>query len=464
MNKYLLIFLAVVGGSLFYYFFFEKMFGVSIVLFAVYMYTIFFAANRKGKFNFLNSILFVSVMMIAGTFAIYSNLFLAPINILILPVLLYYHCTLLVYSRKNESRFSLVFVTVKKQVNALVTSIKQLKNMFLHSNKKYTNVKKVLLGLIISIPLLMLVMSLLVSSDDNFAHMVGDVHEQIFSALFDNPQLIVITVASLFLFTFLHAVQDDSLSEMKKKKISQKNIDLIITGTILTLLNVVYILFTVSQFQYFFTENPTSSAYTYAEYARKGFGELVIVTVINFIVLLVCVYFVQIKTKIEKVMMNSLLSGLVLFSVVMLCSAFRRLSLYELAYGFTYARFFVHIVMIVIGIFLFVAFIRIWFMKIPLLKFYLVMGLVGYVMLNYMSPDRMIIAQNMERYEETGKIDLDYMLQLSAESLPYMESLRGKVPFTSDIEKRIKNKYKFYEEWQQDFFSWNWSVQKVLKK
>ena len=67
------------------------------------------------------------------------------------------------------------------------------------------------------------------------------------------------------------------------------SMDGIITLTVLLLLDLVYVLFVAIQFKYFFS-GTLGDGYTYAEYARRGFFELLFVTLINLTVTTVVIH------------------------------------------------------------------------------------------------------------------------------------------------------------------------------
>src|SRR5690625_6827275 len=103
-------------------------------------------------------------------------------------------------------------------------------------------------------------------------------------------------------------------------------------------------------------------------------------------------------------------------SGVMLTSAFKRLSLYEQAYGFTMDRFLAHAFMIFLMVIFAYTFIRVWVKRISLIHFYLIVGLIFYTVLNVINVEQFIVDKNLERYEQTGKIDVNtlYIIYINA--------------------------------------------------
>lgn len=126
-----------------------------------------------------------------------------------------------------------------------------------------------------------------------------------------------------------------------------------------------------------------------------------------------------------QTMLNGMLCLLVGCTVVMLISAYIRLSLYEEAYGFTFTRVLVHSFMIFLGVILLLAFIKVWRKRLPLLKLFIIIGLSAYVLLNYMNLDSLIAENNLERYKQTGKLDTGYIKSLSYDVIPVIIHFRS---------------------------------------
>ena len=141
------------------------------------------------------------------------------------------------------------------------------------------------------------------------------------------------------------------------------------------------------------------------------------------------------QKALEKVN-HALLYILVGCSGVMLYSAYMRLALYEHIYGYTYIRFLVHAFMILLALLLIIAGFRIRYPRIPLTKCYIVIGLLAYVLVNYIGMDRIIAGNNIERFRETGKIDAGYLADLSADTVPMLiEFSRDEYPLLQNLLK-----------------------------
>jgi hypothetical protein len=205
------------------------------------------------------------------------------------------------------------------------------------------------------------------------------------------------------------------------------------SATILGSVNLLFVAFVTFQFQYLFggERNISFAGYTYAEYARRGFGEMVFVA---FLVLLLFILLSQVAKR-ENATERRTYSwlGVALFALVavILASAYQRLLLYESAYGFSQIRIYSHIFMIWLGLLL--AAIVVLEIKEHQRAFGLAMlgAVVGFAAtLGVINVDGFIVHANLERarlgYELNGEaeayryqgVDFDYLMDLSTDAVP----------------------------------------------
>jgi hypothetical protein len=190
-------------------------------------------------------------------------------------------------------------------------------------------------------------------------------------------------------------------------------------ATVLIVINIIYVLFTAIQFSYLFggMKYMLPESFTYSEYARRGFFELLAVTLINFSILIGAINLLKREGKRVNSLVRVLNSLLVICTMVMLFSAHVRMSLYEEMYGYTYLRMLTHAFMAFLLVLFLIALYKIWNERISLLKPYIVVALTAYVLINYINVDVIIARNNMERYEKTKVIDVRYMSSLSYDAV-----------------------------------------------
>lgn len=425
----------------------EELIGMSYSVFLAIFYGTFFYLFRKNSFTNkqIGGLVFASVWLLSISYTITGLPFFNVLNLLLIPVLVFIHLVLitgpsaiawhtpaflLFLGRKIAQMFRygirLVRLNGGKTKNSLDKTV-------------YGTIRKVAIGILIAIPLLFVVLSLLTSADMQFARMLASFPGELLNF---NTDLIfrgirVAIIAIVFLL-FFKTVWKKPKQPVQALHDLPRNWDHIITITVLVLVNLVYLLFTVVQFRYFFSGS-LEAGFSYAEYARRGFFELILVTIINFAILLTSLTFVKRHTSI---VMKGMLTLLIGFSGIMLISSFMRLMLYEEAYGFTRLRILAHSFMIFLAIILLYTLFKVWIERLSLARFYLISALFYYVGLNIIGIDQIIVSNNIDRYEQTGKIDIAYLGLLSDAAVPELVALyeeHPEIPGLSIVLKERQN-------------------------
>ncbi|MFG2064999.1 DUF4173 domain-containing protein [Micromonospora sp. NPDC048871] len=163
---------------------------------------------------------------------------------------------------------------------------------------------------------------------------------------------------------------------------------------------------------------------SYAEYARSGFWQLVVVTVLTLAVLGGVTRFARRERHLDRVLLRVLLGLLSALTVVIVVSALSRMYTYQKVYSFTGERIFVMAFELLLGavfLMILVAGVRWRGGWIPRLATALaVVLLLGLAVLN---PEDYAARRNVARYQETGRIDAWYLRALSADATPALAAL-----------------------------------------
>ena len=429
--------LALIVGIIFDYLLFEKAIGVSYPLFLAVFYCVFWVASHK-RVSFqidFGWFLFIPILLLSAAFAIHSNPVLLARNSVLIPLLLLVQTTLLVYgyewsSVRCVSRFigrltDHISVNVPKVLLELISLAKVANRM---APEKRKSLKNIFIGLIISVPLLVIVIPLLASADTVFQKFLADILKSLESigSIPLAEHVGVIGIITVLLFGYLAVVLKAEVEGVSVPvERGTGGSDATIVVTVLVMVNAVYILFCAIQFTYLFGGEKVIRSipdYTYAEYARRGFFELIIVTVINLSILLIGLHFTKNDGKFDR-LVHGLRCLLVLCTVILLYSAHLRLTLYEEAYGYTYDRIFAHTFIGFLFILFMLTLYKLWRKELPLIKAFAIAALLTYTALNYVNVDAIIARKNIERYLKTGKIDLDYLQELSYDAIPELTRL-----------------------------------------
>jgi hypothetical protein len=123
-------------------------------------------------------------------------------------------------------------------------------------------------------------------------------------------------------------------------------------GVVLGVVNLLFLSFMLVQLQYLFggTQHVLETAgLTYAEYARRGFFELVTVTALTLPVLVGVTASVRPESALERRVHHGLAAALVVLLLALVMSAAGRMRLYQLEYGWTLDRVHATVLMLWIG-------------------------------------------------------------------------------------------------------------------
>ncbi|PYO10911.1 MAG: hypothetical protein DMD30_01675 [Gemmatimonadetes bacterium] len=207
---------------------------------------------------------------------------------------------------------------------------------------------------------------------------------------------------------------------------------------------VVLWIFVVLQISYFIQPPPVAvnSGVTFAEYARRGFGELSFAATIVGAIILVLEYArpSDASEKDRTLLMRLELALLVALELV-LFSAFRRVILYEQAYGFTTARLFAQAYMLVMSLVLIALGIEVVRRSVSVAfgRRVAEIALGVFTVLVFWNYEAWIVNRNIDRGVESGKFDLDYARRLSSDAIPTLVARRRELgpEAAASIEKSI---------------------------
>ncbi|NBI28673.1 DUF4153 domain-containing protein [Chengkuizengella marina] len=425
--------------------FFHGTVGVSYIIFVVAFYWLYYWRFRKFPLSNhrLGFLLLICIWLLALSYLLYTNPFFYAMNTIIIPCLIIIHIVLISSQSKiqwYQWRFvSLIFKSVFDSFSFIGQFFKIFNPLMSTKMNKGSAqaVKKIGLGLLVSFPVLVIVINLLSSADQNFSSLLSNLQNMMINVSISEwiTRTIIIIIYTFAVFGFIGSLRKSN-TVVTSKAVETKlfTIDGIVIATILVVLDVVYLLFVSVQFQYFFSDS-LHSGYTYAEYARRGFFELLLVSLINLSVLSGVLAFTKVDSKKMKRLIQILLTILIISSGIMLVSAFLRLNLYEEFYGYTFFRVLPHSFMVYLGIVFTYTLVKVWIDRLTLRHFYFISALIYYTFLNVMNVDQFIVNENMKRYVETGSIDVNYMSQSDPGIIELMD-LYEKNP--KDIEQKIK--------------------------
>jgi hypothetical protein len=162
-----------------------------------------------------------------------------------------------------------------------------------------------------------------------------------------------------------------------------------------------------------------TSGLTYAEYARSGFAQLVVVALLTLVVIAGTARYAPARSRREALARQGLLAALCLFTVVILVSAHHRLALYEEAFGFTRLRFGARAAIWWLAVVFVLLLLAGASRRTSALPRTIVLATgVAIVAVGYLRPDALIARWNVERFELVGAVDTAHLAGLSADAVP----------------------------------------------
>lgn len=200
------------------------------------------------------------------------------------------------------------------------------------------------------------------------------------------------------------------------------SLGIIEVGMVLALLDVLFLSFVLVQVRYFFggaSRVQATTGLTYAEYARRGFFELVTVAALVLPLLLFADWLLNKENPVNARIFRALAGAQLLMLFVIMASALQRMRLYQTEYGLTELRLYTTAFM---G---WLAVVFVWFAATVLrgrrqsFAFgALVAGYLLITILHVLNPDAFIAQVNVARASAGRSFDARYVGSLSADAVP----------------------------------------------
>lgn len=196
---------------------------------------------------------------------------------------------------------------------------------------------------------------------------------------------------------------------------------------------VVLWLFVVLQVSYLIHPPPAAigSGVTFAEFARRGFGELSFaVTIVSAIIIVLEFARPAELQEADRLVLRRLELGLVVALELILLSAFRRVILYEQAYGFTEARVFAQAYMIVVALAIAALAweIRNGRISVAFGRRVAEIALGVLTILVFWNYHAWIVNKNIDRAIAGEKFDITYLTQRWPDAIPTLVARRNEIP------------------------------------
>ena len=478
--------------------------------------TIFFEASlvisychtkkRKIKVDTFHNISFCLLMILSLSFSLFSNSLALGIDFLFIT---FAHAYWL-YSIGEEKEDSFInelmtsiFIYPFMNYGALFGALfDNLSSDVLKKKKSKStgNLKWILLGLCIAIPLVCIVSYLLVMSDEMFEAMLKVMFKTKLSTTFDDLltnimkyvwYIIVGLPLAMAVFSIWYtkytedkksALPNSNTYQYTRKEKAIENYRIAPPAMMYAIaipLCCVYFLYLISQVAYFISfiaDNLLPKDYTIVDYARSGFFELCVVVAINLVLILLLLILTNRPNNVMPTGLRVITILMSAFTLIFIGTALYKMFMYIKTYGFTPAR--IHTI-------LFMSFLLVVFILIIANQFFKNMKFSAIVMVvaiafmlgyNIIDVDSFVAKQNIKLYEE-DKIPwmgMKLVYELDYSALQYL------APFASEennglsseendaLDRELRNSYEEHNESysidsHKDLFSFNFNEYRTHK-
>ena len=468
MINYIVILVLSIWNSILFY---GKELGISVILFNIPLLILLIYSYRKNNLiNNKEGLLFIiPIILLSTTYLLYDNEFFSFFNVPIIAILF---ILLHIYTIKPEKD---IINLLNKGVLILIEPLTYFSNVFndiikIKKDKKFKPKEdnKNLKSLIIIIPIVVLVLILLSTSDMIFGSFFKNIFKifdniNISESLIDNTLEILFRIAIIgFLFLFISSTLLYLKDRYLKEKETPTNSTIIDSNTIkylLIILNIIYVIFDIIQIKSLILKN-ISMDITYAEYARQGFFQLMLVSIINISIILISK---RINDKKDIKLINIMNYIMIFLTIIIIISSFIRMHMYEVAYGYTLLRLLVYFTLITEIILLLPTIAYIHNPKISILNYYMVIMITMYTLINFINVDYVIADKNITRYHNKQKLDINYLCNYHADNMPLLVDLYNE---TNDykIKTRLNQYFKDYKNFKiNGFQEYNISKDRAIK-
>ncbi len=419
--------------------FYSQSLGVNVVLFTVPLciFLVHVLKNKELIKNKYGLIYIIPIILLSASYFIYDNNVFKVLNVFVITLLyifMYIFTINPTYKLGNiiTNTFSLIFEPFGKIDNVfrLIKSNKKEK-----SNK---NLGKILKSIAIIIPIVLLIIYLLSSADEVFRLFFNDIFEWIKNLTLERIifELIGRGIIVFILFTYISSVLNYLIFNYKNvnntEKVINKEYDTTTIKMLLTILNVIYVFFDIIQIRSLLLHRMAMDI-TYSEYAKRGFFELLVVSLLNLIFILIAK---KQENKNDGIYIKANSIIMVFLTLIIIASSFIRMYMYQDAYGCTFLRLMTYVVLITEVFMLVPTIMYILDSKIKVLRYYIPIAVFAYTIVNLFPVNGYIAKYNIDRYYSTGKLDIEYLTYYqTSDNIPELIKLYNK---TDDEDIKIK--------------------------
>jgi len=415
--------------------------------------------TKSGYRQHLKSLIALGVTVMASLhFLLFDNAFIFFLTF-VFAAMLFVYWVMITTGRSIDRSLSVTFVGDVVQQGFIVpfrnfgTGVVVLSRYF--RDRSYSGVLLAFLGVLLFLPLLAAVISLLMSADLAFETFLTGVFSslQLADVMPYVWQFILGIPVALYLFGLIfgdsqarhtHTITSASLG--RGALIARVAPRVMIYSALLAFC-FIYALFFIVQGAYLFSgfAEKLPEAFTYAEYARRGFFELCAVTGINLVVLTITHLLMRRPLGVEPRELRIITAALAGFTLLLITAALSKMLMYINTYGLTLLRVYTSWFMILLFVVFLTLFIR-QLSRFNAARIIIVSFVVLFTLLSFSNVDGLVAAYNVSVYESalrTGdleRIDIEALAGLSDGALAEMYSWYQRLSEQDAVEALLRRR------------------------
>ncbi len=460
--------------------------GASIHFFVLSAFTFLYAKFKKVKLStaVVAGLCFVPVFGLSFLLVVDESL--RAMNVFF--ILVYYAFTCINIRRTSKEFWTDNFIlryfsdTVYKPFAdygaCILAMIKKDEEQEGKKHKSIANLKYVILGLVVALPICFLIIYLLYNADEMFAKIIDYILSGFLEKILKNIGLAILGIpVAFYLYGLLYSASRDRVVD---KSASKKNRHVIPASAIYAFtipIIVVYIMFFFSQLPYFLSafSHFLPENFSYAEYARRGFFELSVVVVINLLIIFLIMSFCKLNDSNERPTGIRTLS--VIFSTLtltLIATALSKMFMYIENYSLTLLRVYVVWFMILLALMFLMIIIKQFTNNFNLPRNVFMAFVVMFFVLTFSNLDGRIAQYNVDRYYQGVDAELDVRMitnELSPACIKHILPLLEDAKISKDDKVlilryvvRFKDRYENREDPVRSFdFESYFAYKEVLK-
>lgn len=331
----------------------------------------------------------------------------------------------------------------------------------------------VLRGLTIALPIVIFFALLLSSADAIFSQTLTDLFNAGKIIEYFARFLVILLAAWILAGTFLHAAarsRDETLfsdsSEARKKRLG-------LTETVIVLgsVAILFLIFVIIQFQYFFggETNIGVQGFTYSQYARRGFSELITTAFFSLVLIMSLSALTRRDNETQRRLHITMNVVIVAEVTIMLVSAYQRLMLAIDWHGFSRLRLYPRVFMIWLGVLLAAIVILEIFRRERYFAFAFLLASFGFAAsLVFFNVDVVTITHNLEGVRNGKNLNTGHLASLSTDAIPALKDAFLDPTFSAELHEGVGAILTCYlhsdmMESSDDWRSFNYSRQRAKR-